>query len=343
MKNPVSYSRSLPSTEHENQPLLELRDLKVYFPVTKGVIVKKKVGDIKAVDGVDAFIYRGETLGLVGESGSGKSTIGRTIVRLERPSSGKVLFQGTDLGTLKGSELQRMRRGLGIVFQDPYGSLNPRMNAGSIVGEPLRIHHLFPNRIEYRAKVKELFETVGLHPGMMDRFPHEFSGGQRQRLAVARALSCEPSLIVLDEAVSALDVSVQAQVLNLLKSVQQRLKVAYLFISHDLAVVRHVADRIAVMYLGRIVETATKEQLFSNPSHPYTKALLSAVPIADPARDRQRQRTILVGDIPSPMNPPSGCVFRTRCPLATEECAVNVPEFKAITDGHFAACIKIGA
>ena len=341
MIQPTIYSGSRTPPDGQTQPLLELRDLKVHFAVTRGVILKKRVGAIKAVDGVNGVIYRGETLGLVGESGSGKSTIGRTIVRLERPSSGQVVFEGTDLGTLDRSELRRKRRRLGIVFQDPYGSLNPRMNAGSIVGEPLRIHHLFRNRAEYRTKVAELFETVGLHAGMIDRFPHEFSGGQRQRIAVARALSCEPSLIVLDEAVSALDVSVQAQVINLLKSLQQRLGVAYLFISHDLAVVRQVANYIAVMYLGRIVETATKEQLFSNPSHPYTKALLSAVPIADPVRDRQRQRTILVGDIPSPMNPPSGCVFRTRCPVAIDDCAVKVPDFKLITRDHYAACIRL--
>ncbi len=340
MKPSNTSGLHIPSTGEE-QPLLELRELKVHFAVTKGVILRRRIGAIKAVDGVNLVINRGETLGLVGESGSGKSTIGRTIVRLERPSSGQVVFEGTDVGTLRGSELRRTRRRLGIVFQDPYGSLNPRMSAGSIVGEPLRIHRLSPNRAEYRSRVTELFETVGLHPGMTDRFPHEFSGGQRQRIAVARALSCEPSLIVLDEAVSALDVSVQAQVINLLKSLQQRLGVAYLFISHDLAVVRQIATFVAVMYLGRIVETGTKEQLFANPSHPYTKALLSAVPIADPVRDRKRQRTILLGDIPSSMNPPSGCVFRTRCPIAIEACAEKVPEFKNIDTGHYAACIRL--
>jgi oligopeptide transport system ATP-binding protein len=322
------------------QPMLEVRDLKVYFPVTKGLILQRQVGSIKAVDDVSFNIMPGETLGLVGESGSGKSTTARTILQLIRPTSGEVIIDGQDLSKLQGAQLRQMRRRLGIVFQDPVGSLNPRMSAGNIVGEPIKIHRLHQSSQDFRDKVAVLLETVGLNPGMANRFPHEFSGGQRQRLGVARALAARPGLIVLDEPVSALDVSIQAQIINLLQDLQQQLNVAYLFIAHDLSVVRHIADRVAVMYLGKIVEITTKEKLYANPTHPYTKALLSAVPIADPILDRKRQRTVLVGDIPSPMNPPPGCVFSTRCPVAIDECSSYVPELRETSPGHGTACIR---
>jgi oligopeptide transport system ATP-binding protein len=320
--------------------LLEVRDLKVSFPVTRGLILQRQIGSIKAVDGINFNIKQGETLGLVGESGSGKSTTARTILQLIRPTSGEVLLDGQDLGKLRGGNLRQMRRRLGIVFQDPVGSLNPRMSAGNIIGEPIKIHRLHKSSQDFRDKVAELLEIVGLHPAMASRFPHEFSGGQRQRLGVARALAAKPGLIVLDEPVSALDVSIQAQIINLLQDLQQQLNVAYLFIAHDLSVVRHISHRVAVMYLGKIVEITTKEKLYENPTHPYTKALLSAVPIADPIRDLKRQRIVLVGDIPSPMNPPPGCVFSTRCPVAIEECSSYVPELRETSPGHETACIR---
>ena len=322
------------------QSMLEVRDLKVSFPVTRGLILQRQVGLIKAVDGISFSINPGETLGLVGESGSGKSTTARTILQLIRPSSGEVILDGQDLGKLSGAKLRQMRRRLGIVFQDPVGSLNPRMSAGNIVGEPIKIHGLHKNSQDFRDKVAHLLETVGLHPAMASRFPHEFSGGQRQRLGVARALAAQPGLIVLDEPVSALDVSIQAQIINLLQDLQQEFKIAYLFIAHDLSVVRHISHRVAVMYLGKIVEITTKEKLYENPTHPYTQALLSAVPVADPIRDLKRQRTVLVGDIPSPMNPPPGCVFNTRCPIAIEECSSIVPELRETSPGHRTACIR---
>ena len=322
------------------QRLLEVRDLKVSFPVTRGLILQRQVGLIKAVDGISFSINPGETLGLVGESGSGKSTTARTILQLIRPSSGEVLLEGQDLGKLSGAKLREMRRRMGIVFQDPVGSLNPRMSAGNIVGEPIKIHRLHENSQDFRDRVAYLLETVGLHPAMASRFPHEFSGGQRQRLGVARALAVQPGLIVLDEPVSALDVSIQAQIINLLQDLQQEFKIAYLFIAHDLSVVRHISHRVAVMYLGKIVEITTKEKLYENPTHPYTQALLSAVPVADPIRDLKRQRTVLVGDIPSPMNPPPGCVFNTRCPIAIEECSSIVPELRETSPGHRTACIR---
>ena len=322
------------------QSLLEVRDLKVSFPVTRGLILQRQVGLIKAVDGISFSINPGETLGLVGESGSGKSTTARTILQLIRPSSGEVLLEGQDLGKLSGAKLREMRRRMGIVFQDPVGSLNPRMSAGNIVGEPIKIHRLHENSQDFRDRVAYLLETVGLHPAMASRFPHEFSGGQRQRLGVARALAVQPGLIVLDEPVSALDVSIQAQIINLLQDLQQQFKIAYLFIAHDLSVVRHISHRVAVMYLGKIVEITTKEKLYENPTHPYTQALLSAVPVADPIRDLERQRIVLVGDIPSPMNPPPGCVFNTRCPIAIEECSSIVPELRETSPGHRTACIR---
>jgi oligopeptide transport system ATP-binding protein len=321
-----------------NDTLIEIRDLKMHFPVTKGIVFQRQVGAVKAVDGVSFSIKRGETLGLVGESGCGKSTTGRAILQLYRPTSGEVLFQGTDLTKLRGEELRRMRRKVQMIFQDPYASLNPRMTVGDIVGEPIRVHGLRKPGKETRERVQELLELVGLNPYFINRYPHEFSGGQRQRIGVARALAVEPEFIVCDEPVSALDVSIQAQVINLLEDLQQKLGLTYLFIAHGLAVVKHISDRVAVMYLGKVVELAEGKKLYSMPMHPYTQALLSAVPIPDPVVEKSRKRIILEGDVPSPLNPPSGCHFHTRCPLAIDKCKVEDPPFVDYGDGHFAAC-----
>ncbi|MDO8751105.1 MAG: ATP-binding cassette domain-containing protein, partial [Dehalococcoidia bacterium] len=296
--------------------LVEVQNLKMYFPVRSGIVFQKKVADIKAVDDVSFTIHKGETLGLVGESGCGKTTTGRCILQLYKATAGQILFEGEDLTKLKGTPLRGFRRRMQMIFQDPYSSLDPRQNCGSIVGEPLIVHKLVKSRGEYREQVADLLSTVGLNPQMASRFPHEFSGGQRQRIGVARALAVRPSLIVCDEPVSALDVSIQAQVINLLEDLQEQFNLTYLFIAHDLAVVRHISDRIAVMYLGHIMELADRTELYENPLHPYTKALLSAVPIPDPIIESQRERIILTGDVPSPLHPPSGCVFHTRCPIA---------------------------
>ena len=319
--------------------ILEVRNLKMYFPITAGFILQRRVGDIKAVDDVSFYVKRGETLGLVGESGSGKTTIGRCILQLEKPTNGEVVFEGTDVTRVGGEELRAIRRRMQIIFQDPYSSLNPRMKVLDIVGEALTIHRLAKNKREYRLRVGELLQQVGLNPEMANRYPHEFSGGQRQRIGVARALAVQPEFIVADEPVSALDVSIQAQLINLLKDLQQDLGLSYLMIAHDLAIVRHVSDRIAVMYLGKLMEVATWTDLYETPLHPYTKALLSAVPIPDPDIESERERIILQGGIPSPANPPSGCVFHTRCPVAVEECKHTVPELREITKDHWAACI----
>ncbi|MDA0989953.1 MAG: ATP-binding cassette domain-containing protein [Verrucomicrobia bacterium] len=323
-------------------PLLEVRNLSVYFPVTRGLILQRKVGEIKAVDGVSLTLQAGETLGLVGESGSGKTTLGRAVVRLQEPTEGQIILDGQDITMLKGAALRRARSKIGMVFQDPYGSLNPRMNAGRIVGEPLVVQKLTSGKGEYNDRVAELFQTVGLNPVMTSRYPHEFSGGQRQRLGVARALAAKPKLMVLDEPVSALDVSIQAQVINLLKELQQELGLAYLFIAHDLSVVRHTSHKVAVMYLGKVVEVAPRDELYNNPLHPYTLALLSAVPTPDPLLERSRTRVVLAGDIPSPLNPPSGCVFHTRCPVAIEDCQGYIPELREVLPDHWVACIRTG-
>ncbi len=325
----------------QDDVLVSVRDMQMYFPVRSGIIFQKKVADIQAVDGVSFDIHRGETLGLVGESGCGKTTTGRCILQLYKPTHGEVLFEGQDLTKLKGSQLRRFRRRMQMIFQDPYSSLDPRQNAGSIIGEPLIVHKMTNSRSEYREQVAELLSVVGLNPSMSNRFPHEFSGGQRQRIGVARALAVRPSLIVCDEPVSALDVSIQAQVINLLEDLQEQFNLTYLFIAHDLSVVRHISDRIAVMYLGKIMELADRTDLYENPLHPYTKALLSAVPIPDPVIESQRERIILSGDVPSPLRPPPGCVFHTRCPIAIDECSQVVPELRNVGNEHWVSCIRV--
>jgi oligopeptide transport system ATP-binding protein len=318
-------------------PLLEVKDLVMHFPLTQGIFFQKKVGAVRAVDGVSFNIQRGETLGLVGESGCGKSTTGRALLQLYKPTSGSVRFEGQDLVTLGAEEMRRMRRQVQMIFQDPYASLNPRMTVGSIVGEPLDIHNLASGK-EKQERVEQLLTVVGLNPYFANRYPHEFSGGQRQRIGIARALAVNPAFIVCDEPISALDVSIQAQIINLLEELQSEFGLTYLFIAHDLSVVRHISNRVAVMYLGKIVELADRNELYVAPKHPYTKALLSAVPIPDPVIERKRERIILTGDVPSPVNPPSGCRFHTRCPLADTICREKDPEWREVTPGHWAAC-----
>lgn len=317
--------------------LLKVDNLVKHFPIMKGILVQKQVGAVHAVDGVSFDIYKGETLGLVGESGCGKSTTGRTILQLYRPTSGSVFYEGKDLVKLKGEELRKTRRRMQMIFQDPYASLNPRMTVGQIITEPLLIHDMI-TRKDAQGEAQRLLKLVGLNPAYTSRYPHEFSGGQRQRIGVARSLALEPALIVCDEPISALDVSIQAQVVNLLEDLQAEMGLTYLFIAHDLSMVRHISDRVAVMYLGIIVELTTRDELYSNALHPYTKALLSAVPIPDPKIEMKRQRTILVGDVPSPINPPSGCRFRTRCPIAEQICTEKKPEFREVSPGHWVAC-----
>ncbi len=318
--------------------LLDVRDLVMHFPLTKGIILQRKVGAVQAVDDISISIRKGETIGLVGESGCGKSTAGRAILQLYKPTAGQVLYEGRDLTKLGSNEMRRMRRHLQMIFQDPYASLNPRMTVGNIVGEPLQIHKIATNNKERSERVQELLKVVGLNPYFANRYPHEFSGGQRQRIGIARALAARPSFVVADEPVSALDVSIQAQVVNLLEELQDEFNLTYLFISHDLSVVRHIADRVAVMYLGKIVEIADRNSLYENPSHPYTKALLSAVPIPDPKVERKRERIILTGDVPSPINPPSGCRFHTRCPYVMDVCKERVPPLIKQKEGHEVAC-----
>jgi len=319
--------------------LLEVKDLKMHFPVGGGFLSSKPMGYVKAVDGISFTVKRGETLGLVGESGCGKTTTGRCILQLYKPTSGQVIFDGQDLTSLKTKQMRAMRREMQVIFQDPYSSLNPRMTAGNIIGEPLIVHSLVNNKTEYREKVAELLTNVGLNPYMADRFPHEFSGGQRQRIGVARALSVSPKFIVADEPVSALDVSIQAQIINLLEDLQEQFNLTYLFIAHDLSVVRHISDRVGVMYLGHMVELAERNEIYRNPAHPYTKALLSAVPIPDPVLDAQRERVLLTGEVPSPLNPPSGCVFHPRCPVANDTCSQILPELREVGPQHHSACL----
>jgi oligopeptide transport system ATP-binding protein len=320
------------------EKLLDVQDLKMHFPITRGIIFQRQVGAIKAVDGLDFTLFRGETLGLVGESGCGKSTTGRAILQLHRPTGGAVVFEGKDLTKTGGEDLRKMRRRMQMIFQDPYASLNPRMTVGSIIGEPLEVHGIGSGRKDRQERVQELLKTVGLNPYFVNRYPHEFSGGQRQRIGIARALAVNPAFIVCDEPISALDVSIQAQIINLLEDLQDELGLTYLFIAHDLSVVRHISDRIAVMYLGKIVELADRDELYANPKHPYTQALLSAVPIPDPQIEGQRRRIILEGDVPSPANPPKGCNFSTRCPRVMDVCRTQDPPFKDYGNGHYAAC-----
>ena len=320
--------------------LVRVRNLKMYFPITQGIIIQRHIGDIKAVDGLTFDIYRGETLGLVGESGCGKSTTGRAILQLYRPTSGDVYFEEQDLVRTKGETLRRMRRRMQMIFQDPYASLNPRMTVGNIIGEPLDVHNILSPK-ERRERVQELLKIVGLNPYFVNRYPHEFSGGQRQRIGVARALAVQPEFIVCDEPISALDVSIQAQIINLLEELQEQFKLTYLFIAHDLSVVRHISNRVAVMYLGQLVELSDRDAIYESPLHPYTQALLSAVPIPDPKVEEKRKRVILEGDVPSPANPPSGCHFRTRCAQATEQCALTVPEWHDVGGGHWVACHRV--
>jgi len=321
-----------------SKTLVDVRDLKMHFPLTQGIIFQRVIGYVRAVDGVSFSIERGQTLGLVGESGSGKTTIGRTIVRLYKPTAGQIMFGDKDLATMEGEELRQARQRIQMVFQDPFASLNPRYTIGSLIAEPMHIYKV-ASSAEIRERTEELLRVVGLRPEYIDRYPHEFSGGQRQRIAVARALSINPEFVIADEPVSALDVSIRAQVLNLLQRLQKQFNLTYLFVSHDLSVVRHVADRIAVMYLGKIVELSDRDELYAAPKHPYTKALLSAVPIPDPQIEKRRKRIIHSGDLPSPINIPTGCRFHTRCPMAQDICRQVEPAFEA-KEGreHYAAC-----
>ena len=321
----------------KDNALLEVNNLKMYFPVTEGVVFQKKIADVKAVDDVTFSIKKGEALGLVGESGCGKTTTGRCILQLYKPTSGQVIFNDVDVTALGKKDLRNVRREMQIIFQDPYGSLNPRMTCGDIVGEPLKVHKLTSNKGEYRDRVSELLLTCGLNPYMADRYPHEFSGGQRQRIGIARALAVNPSFIVCDEPVSALDVSIQAQIVNLLEDLQDQLGLTYLFIAHDLSVVKHISDRIAVMYLGHIVEVADRNELYENPIHPYTKALLSAIPIPDPLLEADRERIILRGGVPSPMSPPSACSYDPLCPTPDPACDANDLVMKEVSPGHSVA------
>ncbi len=320
--------------------LVDVENLKMYFPVLAGVM-RKKVADVKAIDGISFKIRRGETLGLVGESGCGKTTTGRSILQLYKITEGNITFDGKDVTKMKGNALRNMRKEMQLIFQDPYASLDPRMTAGDLIGEPMLVHKLVKKGPEYREQVAELLRLVQLEPFMADRYPHEFSGGQRQRIGIARALATRPELIICDEPVSALDVSIQTQIITLLMRLREEMNLTYLFIAHDLSVVRHISDRVAVMYLGKIMEITNSDELYDNPLHPYTQALLSAVPIPDPVVDRQRKRVLLTGDVPSPMNPPSGCNFHPRCHMAIDICREQTPEFRNIGNDHFVACHRV--
>ena len=331
-------SEPLPTTVAADEPILRVEDLKVHFPVTKGILIQRQVATVKAVDGVSFTIRRGETLGLVGESGSGKSTTGLAVLRMLTPTAGRIIFEGQDIAPHKGAELLSVRRRMQMVYQDPYGSLNPRMTIRNIVGEPLAVHGLDGDKAATRDKVAALIASVGLLPDMADRYPHEFSGGQRQRIGIARAIALEPSLLIADEPVSALDVSIQAQVINLFMDLQERLGLTSLFIAHDLAVVRHISTRIAVMYLGRIVEIADRDDLYRSPLHPYTEALMAAVPVADPEVEARRPRSVIPGEVPSALRPPPGCSFHTRCPRAMPICKTDQPLLRASGHGRAVAC-----
>lgn len=333
----TSHNPGSPAT-NDDRPLVQVDSLVKHFPVTQGLVIERQIGSVKAVDGISFRIARGETLGMVGESGCGKTTAGRTILGLYPPTSGSIQINQIEVKGIKGPDLKRLRREAQMIFQDPYASLNPRWTVSAIIGEPLRVHKLIPGEKERSDRVKELMILVGLSPRLVNRFPHEFSGGQRQRIGIARALASDPLFIVCDEPISALDVSIQAQCVNLLEELQDKFGLTYLFIAHDLSMVRHICDRVAVMYLGVIVELADRNELYENPLHPYTQALLSAVPIPDPKQDRARRRVLLSGEIPSPMNPPSGCRFHPRCPLALEICHQQQPEWREVQPAHWVAC-----
>src|SRR5438067_2717344 len=325
----------------DTQPLLQVRGLRMHFPVTEGLVARRHIGDVKAVDGVDLTIRRGETLGLVGESGCGKTTTGRCILRLETPTAGEIRYDGVDIAKLGRRDLVALRRRIQVIFQDPYSSLNPRMKVGEIIAEPIMVHGLERDATRRTARVRELLSVCGLDPKFADRYPHEMSGGQRQRVGIARALALEPEFIVCDEAVSALDGSIQAQVINLLEDRRAKFGLTYLFIAHDLSVVRHLCQRVAVMYLGRVVELADCDELFDNPLHPYTQALLAAVPVPDPSIEATRAFQPVQGEVPSPINPPPGCVFHPRCPLAVADCKVTRPELRELRPGHWVACSQV--
>jgi oligopeptide transport system ATP-binding protein len=325
----------------DTPPLLQVRGLKMHFPVNEGMIARRHIGDVKAVDGVDFSIARGETLGLVGESGCGKTTMGRCILRLETPTAGEILYNGVDIAKLNRKQMVALRQRIQVIFQDPYSSLNPRMKVGSIISEPMRVHGVEPDATKRNTRVRELLTLCGLNPNFADRYPHEMSGGQRQRVGIARALALNPEFIVCDEAVSALDVSIQAQIINLLEDLREKFNLTYLFIAHDLSVVRHLCQRVAVMYLGRVVELAECDELFDNPLHPYTRALLAAVPVPDPTVEATRSFQPVSGEVPSPINPPPGCVFHPRCPLAVAECRQTRPELRELRPGHWVACSQV--
>jgi len=324
----------------EDNTIIEVRGLKKYFPVNRGLL-RRKVADIRAVDNISFKVQQGETMGLVGESGCGKTTVGRCILRLYDPTGGQILFKNRDITNLTDKETRPLRREMGTIFQDPFNSLNPRKSIGKIIGEPIRVHNIVHNDREYKDRLTELFRLVGLDPSMAGRFPHEFSGGQRQRIGIARAIACNPSLVVCDEPISALDVSIQAQIINLMKDLQASLGLTYLFIAHDLSAVRHISNRIAIMYLGRLVEIITATELLQNPLHPYTKALLSAVPVPDPDYEEKRDQVLLKGEVPSPLRPPSGCYFHPRCPMAIPDCSQIIPQLRDVGKNHDVACICV--
>lgn len=325
----------------KGETLLQVAGLKKYFPVTEGIVFQHTVAEVKAVDGISFTIARGETLGLVGESGCGKTTTGRCILRLEEPTAGAISFDGRDITHLSQNDLRPLRQRIQVIFQDPYSSLNPRMKIGDIIDEPIFVHGIIPDKQKRRERVRELLSVCGLPAKMADRYPHEMSGGQRQRVGIARALSTNPELIICDEAVSALDVSIQAQIINLLEDLRDEFNLTYLFIAHDLSVVRHLCHRVAVMYLGKMVELTDSDELFDNPLHPYTRLLLAAVPIPDPAIEAQREHQLLTGEIPSPINPPGGCVFHPRCPIAVDSCKRDIPGLREIMPGHWVACTEV--
>ena len=332
------------TTASANEPgeiLVEVKNLKKYFPVLDGLFIKREVAQVKAVDDVSFTIRKGETLGLVGESGCGKTTIGRCILQLEKATAGSIMFDGTDLTKLSSEELIPFRQRIQVIFQDPYSSLNPRMTIGAIISEPMKVHNILPSEEARKQRVRELLHRCGLNPKFYDRYPHEMSGGQRQRVGIARALAMNPEFIICDEAVSALDVSIQAQVINLLEDLREEFGLTYLFIAHDLSVVRHISHRVAVMYLGKMVEFADGDELFDYPTHPYTRALLNTVPVPDPAIEAEREHQIIKGEIPSPINPPSGCVFHPRCTLAVDSCNKAVPQLRDVRPEHWAACSEV--